>query len=260
MLRDEITAFLKTYFGADLLEKAQNVDPENANGIQIKGARKVTGIALGVSENLEFFKKADEKKCNFLIVHHGMRFHKMGLYINKIYKKRLKYLFDKQMTLAGFHFILDHHKKIGNNAQIIKKTGAVIKNNFSEEWGWIGEFEKSKSIKKVKQELKALFNREPLAEYIYGNNEIKKIAVVSGGAALRNYQDEVTQILEKDIDLYITGEAKESTAATCKEAGINYLAYGHYNTEVFGVKALQKVLQKKYPKLPVEFIDIPNKL
>ncbi len=260
MFRDEITAFIKTYFGADLLKKAQNIDPENANNIQIKGARKITGIALGVSENLEFFKKANEKNCNFLIVHHGMRFHKMGLYINKIYKERLKYLFDKQMTLAGFHFILDHHKKIGNNAQIITKLGGKIKENFFDEWGWIGEFEKRKSIKKVKQELKALFKREPLAEYLYGRKEIKKIAVVSGGAALRTYQDELTQILENDVDLYITGEAKESTAATCKEAGINYLAYGHYDTEVFGVKALQKVLQKKYPKLPIEFIDIPNRL
>lgn len=259
MKRDRLIKFLNDYFGEELFGKAEKVDPTNANGVQLEGAEAVTGVVLGVSSTMELYKQAKNKKCNFIITHHGLRFHKLGLYINKIYKKRLQFLLNSNFTLCAYHFVLDHHPEIGNNAQIIKKLGAVRKENFFEEWGWIGEFDRKVTSDKLKVKSDKLFGRKPLAEFLYGKKKIKKIAVVSGGASLKSYQDETNQILKNNIDLYITGEAHESTEATCKEAEINYLAYGHYQTETFGIKALGEVLKKEFPKLPVKFIEIPNK-
>ncbi len=68
------------------------------------------------------------------------------------------------------------------------------------------------------------------------------------------------EFLESDFDLYITGEVKESTLALIKEAGINYLAFGHYDTEKFGVQALGETIKKEFSGLEVKFIDVPNLL
>jgi dinuclear metal center YbgI/SA1388 family protein len=260
MKRKQLTDFLDQYFGKELIEKAEKIDEKNANGLQIKGAEEVTGAAFGVSANLDFFKQAREKDCNFLVVHHGMRFHDLGLYINKIHKQRLKFLFDNQMSLSGYHFILDHHPEIGNNAQILKKLGAEKIDNFMDEWGWIGRLGKTQSIENIMQKAEDVFGRKPLAEFSAGSKKIKKIAVVSGGAALHSTGEEIKRILNEDIDLYITGEARESTQAMCEEGGINYFAFGHYDTEIFGVKALRKVIQKEFPALKTEFIKIANPL
>ena len=42
-----------------------------------------------------------------------------------------------------------------------------------------------------------------------------------------------------------------------REEGINFLAAGHYRTEVWGVRALAKLLGKKFG-VHAEFIDVPN--
>jgi putative NIF3 family GTP cyclohydrolase 1 type 2 len=44
-----------------------------------------------------------------------------------------------------------------------------------------------------------------------------------------------------------------------EDLGINVLYGGHYATETFGVKALAKVLSRKF-KLPWTFIDYPTGL
>ena len=42
-----------------------------------------------------------------------------------------------------------------------------------------------------------------------------------------------------------------------REAGIHYLAAGHYATERLGVRALGEHLHERFG-LDVEFIDVPN--
>ena len=65
--------------------------------------------------------------------------------------------------------------------------------------------------------------------------------------------------MDRKIDLYITGEVKESTREICREAGINLLAGGHYATERFGVLALMDEVKKKFKnKVEVEFVELWN--
>jgi putative NIF3 family GTP cyclohydrolase 1 type 2 len=86
---------------------------------------------------------------------------------------------------------------------------------------------------------------------------IKKLGVVSGGGVPR--EKEIQEAIDKDIDLYITGEVEEATVGIFQELGINYFASGHYATEVFGVQALGKKIKAEFKdKLEVEFLDIPN--
>ena len=58
-------------------------------------------------------------------------------------------------------------------------------------------------------------------------------------SALKSKYDAV----EKNVDLFITGEIKHDIYWKTYEAGLSVLAGGHYRTETFGVKALMKMTE-----------------
>lgn len=254
--REEIIKFIFDYFGEDLVKEAKIKD-EYVNGVQIRGSEEVEKISLGVSASAEFLEKCRDWGANMIIVHHGISLNELNHYLNPVLKKRLKILFDSDITLMGFHFILDAHQEIGNNAQILKKLGAEVVEPFFDEWGWIGELPKELSLEATVVRLTKIFNHQPAA-FLYGKKKVKKVAATSGGGTLKI--SEMPEFLEKEFDLYVTGEVKESTPALIKEAGINYVVFGHYDTEKFGIIALGDLIKKKFPELEIKFIDVPNPL
>ena len=78
---------------------------------------------------------------------------------------------------------------------------------------------------------------------------------MTGGGAIREILD---QVVDAEIDMYITGEIKEETPHYAKETKLNYVCGGHYATETCGVKALLKKIEEKFG-LETEFIDMPVK-
>ena len=95
----------------------------------------------------------------------------------------------------------------------------------------------------------ALLNGECV---VCGPEKVKKVAVVSGGA-----HDMLGQAIEAGADLFVTGSRDEYVLEQCREACINFIAMGHYNSEVYGIKALMEYIKKHY-KVEVQFIDVPN--
>ena len=55
----------------------------------------------------------------------------------------------------------------------------------------------------------------------------------------------------------MTGEAAEPTKHAAKEAGIHFVAAGHYATETLGVKALAARIADEFG-IEWEFVDLPN--
>ena len=78
------------------------------------------------------------------------------------------------------------------------------------------------------------------------------MAVLTGGGA--RY---VSQAVAEGYDCYVTGEAAEPTKHAAKEAGIHFVAAGHYATETFGVKALAARIADELG-VDWEFVDLPN--
>lgn len=240
------------------LEVEQDKDPWLINGLQVIGKKSIKKIALGVSPNLELFKKSAKWGADMIILHHGLFGPKKMAPIRKVMKNRLKTLFDNNITLLTYHLFLDKHKTLGNNAQLIKLLGAKKTKEFGYMdkiyWGWEGRFEKSVSISELMKRCEGLCGSSVKA-FKYGSKMIKNFAVVSGGAPYL-----LQEAVDKNMDAYLTGEPRESIPAWVKEAKIHFISLSHYNSEKFGVMALGKVLKKKYPELDVKFIDIPNKL
>ena len=78
------------------------------------------------------------------------------------------------------------------------------------------------------------------------------MAVISGAAS-----GELWAAADAGADCFITGEPREQVMAEAREAGIHYIAAGHYATEVFGVRALGDLLAERF-SVEHAFIDIPN--
>lgn len=233
-------------------------DPYLFNGLQVVGKDEVKKIVLGVTDSLELFTKAAKWGADMIIVHHGLLGPKKNMPITKVLKNRLKILFDCDITLLCYHLFLDKHPVLGNNAQIIKLLGAKKGKEFGKmdnfNWGFEAEFNPPVDVNSLENNLKKLCGSSVIG-FKYGPKIVKKIGVVSGGGPYS-----LSEAIDKNLDAFLTGESREWTKEWVKEAGLNYFSLGHYNSEKFGVIALGELLKKKYPKLEIKFIDIPNPL
>jgi dinuclear metal center YbgI/SA1388 family protein len=253
--RDELITFINKTIGQDLLEKAI-VKDEMANGVQFLGSASVEKVALGVSLNEEFLQQAVEWGADVCIFHHGfdVRTYKSRFPLSS--QKRLQLIFKNGITVMGFHYALDAHPTLGNNAVIIKSLGAKIKETLFEEWGYTAVFDKPQDLSKLASNCEKLFNHEVFIT-AGGPEKVKTIGVVSGAG--KPYAEHIAEMEAKGVELFITGETSESVPHKMQESGINYFACGHYATEVFGVKALGERIESKFgTRLKVEFINVPN--
>lgn len=258
--RTELVNFLNNYFEpyGELARTREML----INGLQITGYDEINKVGLGVSASLEFFQKAYQQGCNFLIVHHGLGF----LGIDKTNKftphmeERLRFLFTNNISLSGYHFMLDNHPEIGNNAWVIKKLGAEVIGNVYDKWGWFGRFSEPKSFGQIIKGCETIYSHKSNVVGLQ-KDKIAVFAVVSGSGAV-DYKSlsSISEFIENKIELEIVGDMKESHPAFAKELGLSIAAFGHYNTETIGVKNLGDVIKKEFPTLAVEFVDVPNEL
>lgn len=255
----DLRQFLDDYLYFDKKLDLSRVDPYMTNGMMIRGEEEVERIGFGVSASISLFEKAKDEKCNVIIVHHSFNLPPFNRY-DKIFQNRFAFLVKNEISLFGYHYLLDAHPEVGNNVQILKTIGAKpIKPFFhhGDPWGWIGEFENVKGLSSIENKIKPFINRRPII-YPYGNKEIKKVVVISGkGAPIASAMQNLTN---EEIDLYITGEVHEWNRELFKEAKINFLAGGHYATEVFGVEALMEKIAKDFPEIETKWLDLYNEV
>ncbi len=255
--RDELTSFINKYF--EPYEKLAGESEMVVNGLQVIGGEEVSKVGLGVSASLEFFQKSYQSGCDFLIVHHGFNISQQ--IINNIpvplLQERLRFLYKNDISLAGYHFLLDHHPEIGNNVSVLKSLNASILGNIHGYWGWYGDLPQEKELSEIVSFLENIY-QHPAQVIGKEKRLIKRIAVVSGsGGPDIEIADEFRV---KGIDLLVVGDFRESHFGVINELGLTAAAFGHYNTETIGIKNLGEVIKKEFPSLSVEFVDVPNEL
>ncbi|OGG01412.1 hypothetical protein A2Z33_02640 [Candidatus Gottesmanbacteria bacterium RBG_16_52_11] len=253
--RDTLIRTVEEIIGRELIDRATAED-DMLNGVQFLGNPDVSGLAVGTSLNAEFLEKAVGRGANFCIFHHGLDTRTWKSRYPAYAQERLRLITASRMTIMGFHYALDVHPKIGNNAVIVRKLGAVLGEPLFKGWGYTGVFPKPKPVKKLLTDCSRLF-RHPVYAVLAGPEMIRTIGVVSGGA--KPQAEHLAEMESKGVELFITGESTESVPHKMKESGINYFVCGHYATEVFGVRELGEKLAEKFGrKLNVDFIDVPN--
>jgi dinuclear metal center YbgI/SA1388 family protein len=242
--RDEILASAAEYLELDAYPDYGPM------GLQVLGAEDVTKIACGVSASRDLFVAAGESGAQLVLVHHGLFWDKESRVVDRVLRGRLKALFDYDLTLAAYHLALDAHAEIGNNALLAAELGVQTDRRFTL-WGCGGKLAAPTAMSDFSALVQEKLERMPLV-FSYGPEEIERVAILTGGAA--RY---VEQAAAEGYDCFVTGEADEPTKHAAKEAGIHFVAGGHYATETLGVRALAAKLADEFG-LHWEFIDLPN--
>jgi dinuclear metal center YbgI/SA1388 family protein len=236
--RDSIVEFLNQELRID------EIEDRSCNGLQVQGTPMVSRVGLAVDACLATYEAAVREKCQMVIVHHGMIWGGLRTITKTVYRQ-IRFLFDNEISLYGAHLPLDLHPLYGNNAQIAKNIlglkGLKPFGNYKGTLiGFEGKLSKAMTIDSLADRLtKDIGGKATLLPF--GKPTIKRVAVVSGGAA-----DELGEAIEKGVDCYVTGEPKHENYHAAKEAGINVIYGGHYHTEKAGVQAIGKLIKKKF--------------
>lgn len=238
------------------IDEFQRVD-SSINGIQVgdKNA-EIRRIAFAVDACLETFKRAAEQKADMIFVHHGIFWGKMEPLTGSMYD-RVSFLTKNNIALYGVHLPLDMHPELGNNIQLAKSLGLTDIKSFGDykgkKIGYQGTFSEEMTLDKLVQLLPDGGDRA-VRTLPFGPEKIKTAGVISGGAPY-----EISQAIAGELDIYITGETSHSIYHLAQESGINVLFGGHYQTEIFGVKAMAEKIAAEL-NLDTFFVDVPTGL
>jgi len=242
--RDEIIKFCEDYL------KVNEFEDYCVNGLQVEGKKEIKKIITGVSLSQKLIQEAIKEKADMIMVHHGIFVKQIGTppKIEGYIKERIKLLLENDINLAGFHLPLDAHPEIGNNISLAKKL--KLSNIKPFDIGFLGELKKEIDFTELVGFIKENFSSHPYSIQ-GGPKKVKKIGVVSGGAAY-----DFQEALKNGADTFITGEPTEFVVRAVEESKINFIAAGHYQTEKDGVYNLGELIKKEFG-VEHKFIDIP---
>ncbi|GGN05793.1 GTP cyclohydrolase 1 type 2 [Thermus composti] len=242
MDRDALVQYLNAYLRIGDFPQ----DP-SLNGLQVEGKGEVSKVGAAVDAAEAIFQKALEEGVDFLLVHHGLFWGKPFPIVGH-HRRRLRLLFQGEINLYAAHLPLDAHPEVGNNFVLARALGLTELKPY--DVGVEGRFPKPTPLVEVADLLGRLTGMQPLVHQ-GGKDLVERVVVVSGGAA--------NLVARVEADLFITGEPKHSVFHETFERGLNVIYAGHYDTEVFGVKALAEHLRERFG-LPWVFLDHPTGL
>lgn len=213
------------------------------NGIQIGAEdRPLKKVAFAVDACYRTICGAIEEKADILVVHHGL-FWGRPIAIDGDHLKRVKKALDNHLMLFAAHLPLDANVPYGNNAQMAYALGMKDFVPFGDYKGQAigvkGTLPEPMTVYRI---IKALGLNPEENRFIPGcsKDRISRVAIVSGDGG-----SELVEAIEDGVDLLITGEVSHQWYHTAMEAGVSVLAGGHYLTETFGVKALEKLTREE---------------
>jgi dinuclear metal center YbgI/SA1388 family protein len=221
------------------------------NGLQVPGGEALTKVVTGVSAQRELIERAVALEAELVLVHHGLFWDFLPTGLTPVLAERVRPLFKHDVALAAYHLPLDAHPEVGNNALLAGRLGCERHDAFAK-IGRVGEFAGDGiAAGDLFARVTEVTGRAPLV-FDAGPERVRRIAIISGSAA--KY---LPQAIAMGLDAFLTGEPAEHVMADAREAGIHFIAAGHYATETFGVRRLGDLLAEHYD-IVHEFVDIPN--
>lgn len=247
--RDEIVSYLD-----DLLDPGA-FDDHGPNGLQVPGAEEVQLVVTGVSATLELFGRAAEAGARLVLCHHGLLWDFHPRTVSVAMKRRLELLFSNEISLLAYHLPLDAHPQAGNNALLCQALGLGKAEPFGRHRGraigFVGRSEDGMALADLRERCRSALGQEPFV-WDAGPEVVHSVGVVSGAGASM-----LREAVEQGLDAFLTGEPAEHVMADAREAGVHFIAAGHYATETLGVRRLGDLLSAEFG-VEHRFIDIRN--
>jgi dinuclear metal center YbgI/SA1388 family protein len=248
--RDKIVKFLNSFLDIEKIKDS------SCNGLQVQGVKNIKRVGLAVDACMAAYKKAAAKKCQMLVVHHGLIWNGLTSIRGAEYEQ-VRYLLEHGLNLYAAHLPLDMHPEVGNNIMLAKalrlssiKPFGKYKDNFI---GYEGVLPASSTLDGLGQTCRRILGGT-FSTLPFGKKKCRTIAIVSGGGS-----EAIPEAIDKGIDCFITGEPLHWNHHAALESKLNVLYLGHYHSEKPGVKAVGKKLEKEFDVETV-FIDEPTKV
>lgn len=213
--------------------KVADFDDVSNNGLQAERDQgpgigdQVRVVAFAVDASVRAVEAAAKAGAQLLVVHHGISWgggiRRLTGGIGSVVRAATK----ANLAIAAYHLPLDAHPALGNNAQLAKYFG----------------------LKKVKP---AFSYHGNVIGVIGENRHGQLIGICSGGAG--EFAEEAKNM---GCGLYVTGEASWGDVIAAENCGMKMICAGHYETEVFGVRALAKAMKKA---LKLRTVDLTERL
>lgn len=233
--------FLNTYCPYELAEEWDN--PGLNVGRMDQPVRKVF---LALDPTQEAIAAAKEAGCQLLLTHHPLIFSPEKQINDQTETGRhILALAESGIAHIACHTNLDVAEG-GVNTCLAAYCGLETSELFAG-LGRMGEIKTTFTA--LKDRLKNSLP-SPHCTGVYSHEEIRKIALIggSGGSLLE-------EAIAEGCDTFVTGEAKYNHVLTAREAGINLLMLGHYETEYIVLAPLAEALKKEFPALSVTVMD-----
>ena len=218
----------------DWLDKTLSIadfkDDISNNGLQIeRNEGPIRKVAFAVDASVKSAEEAIAQGAQLLVVHHGISW---GGGIKKIVggiRKVMTTCTEGNLAIYAAHLPLDANRRVGNNWELARLIGLrKVFPAFSYEGYKIGV------IGYLPRGRKAVIGGK---EYDFPAG---RVGVCSGAGG--NFAEEAKDLGCKS---YLTGEAGWDDQVAAENAGAHMICAGHYETEVFGVKALCKLMAEE---------------
>ena len=228
--------------------------PRALNGLQVEGPENVSLFAVAVDASEAVIAEAGEW-ADLLIVHHGLFWG--GLQpLTGPHFRRVRLLIESGTALYSAHLPLDGHAQVGNAAVLARNLGIEALEPFGDyrgtPVGWRGNRAEIR-LRELQDSLAALTGARVQA-LPGGPDPVSRVGVVTGAGA-----STLHEAAAAGLDVLVTGEAQHHHAIEAAELGVTVLLGGHYATEVWGVRALLRLLQDHFG-IEGRFVDSPTGL
>ena len=212
----------------------------------------ISTVAFAVDASVKAVEAAAKAGAQLLVVHHGISWgggiKRLEGGIGNVVRAAMK----ADLAVAAYHLPLDAHPTLGNNAQLAKSFGLrKVRPAFRYHGNVIGVVGECLSSRVVEC-LRLLGCLDQLKDSQLKNSKTQTLGICSGGAG--EFAEEAKNL---GCDLYVTGEASWGDVIAAENCGMKMICAGHYETEVFGVRALSKAMGKA---LKLRTVDLTKTL
>ena len=232
----------------------------SANGLQV-GPREgvVERVAFCTDGVRETIQKAADWGADAMVCHHGVSWGGIERVTERAHD-RVAPLIENDVALYVSHLPLDGHQELGNAAGVADVLGLDAREPFGavgpEYAGTRGRLSDATTSDALRDVLESGLSTggQPVQVLDHGPDELRDVAIVTGDGS--DYVDEAAR---KDVDVLVTGEAKQKTYHEAREVDLTVVLAGHYATETFGVRNLQSWIETDWDDpLETTFFDVPT--
>ncbi len=213
----------------------------SVNGLQVRAGDQVTRVAVSVDASLDAIEAAAAEGADLLLCHHGLLWGDARP-LTGVLGRRVGALFGHGLSLYAAHLPLDAHPELGNNAELARLLGLRRAAPFGEyrgqRIGLVGTLATPAPAGEVLARATEGIGA-PIGVVEAGPDRVSTVAVVSGAAG-----SIVEQAPGAGVDMVITGEPDHTAAVFARDQGLHLAFFGHWATEVFGVRAVGRHLRE----------------